>query len=636
MSSTDQLLRPGTRLNDIYEIEEHIADGGIGTVYRARAIDTGDAVAIKVLLSQYARDPLILDLFKREAQILRRLKADALTQYFVFTKEPSLGVYYLAMEFIDGPSLGKRLESGPLSVEATYTLLRRVAATLQIVHDREVIHRDLAPDNIILQNSDVGQAKIIDFGISRANVGNGTIIGDGFAGKVNYVSPEQLGLFDGNVTPKSDIYSLGLVIAESLTGRQLNMGGNQAQMIEKRRIVPPLEGIDLRFRPLLEAMLQPNPADRPATMTEVANWTLGAPMRAVIADRTVIQVKRPEALPKEPEEETENRPGWGRKVIGGLSLFGFAALGAGAVYFVLDPELPEDNRKPVLVENGTRLGDGSLVAPPASTLGQPADPKPDSQMAALPDKPAAERPRSDKLDVPELPDEAKVTPQAPTVSSLPTLTMQPQATPEEVLSPADRIRKFVGTYRVSDCLYLRLVEAGDRSAMIEGFADAVDPMLVFDKDFKEKQGFEANIQANIVSQAQCPAVALLRATPPGGLKLDLRSTVIKSGGNLEGTISGPEIAGDSLALVLVTSDGTVLPLTRFVSANAGRSAFSTNPLNLEGGREEAGMLIAMIGKPGFAREINNTSGQNAKAVFSQLVDNVSVLRRYATMIKIVP
>ena len=188
------LLPAGTRLNNLYEIEEHIADGGIGTVYKARDVESGDPVAVKVLLATFSRDPMILDLFKREAKILRKLKHDALTQYYVFAKEPTLGIYYLAMEFVSGPSLSTRLESGPLEPEAVARLIKRLAEALQAVHDREVIHRDLSPDNVILQNGDVAQAKIIDFGISRANTGGPTIIGDGFAGKVNYVSPEQVGI----------------------------------------------------------------------------------------------------------------------------------------------------------------------------------------------------------------------------------------------------------------------------------------------------------------------------------------------------------------------------------------------------------------------------------------------------------
>ena len=252
------------------------------------------------------------------------------------------------MEFVAGPSLSTRLESGPLEPEAVYRLVIRLASALQAVHDRNVIHRDLSPDNIILQNSDVGQAKIIDFGISRANTGGPTIIGDGFAGKVNYVSPEQVGIFDGKVTARSDIYSLGLVIAEALTGKQIDMGGTQAQIVEKRRHLPPLEGIDNRFRPLLEAMLQPDPSNRPATMGDIAEWTLGAPLNRQMQDRTII---RPSGPP--PEQSALDEPvqpvNWGRRILVAVSLLGFAGLGAGGVYFLVGQTVPDQDQKPVLV-----------------------------------------------------------------------------------------------------------------------------------------------------------------------------------------------------------------------------------------------------------------------------------------------
>ena len=136
-----------------------------------------------------------------------------------------------------------------------------------------VVHRDISPDNIILPGGDVERAKIIDFGIARSTeIGGGTIIGGGFAGKYNYVSPEQLGLYGGDVTARSDIYSLGLVLAEALTGHPIDMGGSQAQIVEKRRSVPDLSRVDQRMRPLLEKMLQPEPNARPSTMAAVAAW----------------------------------------------------------------------------------------------------------------------------------------------------------------------------------------------------------------------------------------------------------------------------------------------------------------------------------------------------------------------------
>ena len=146
------------------------------------------------------------------------------------------------------------------------------------------MHRDLSPDNIILPGGKVERAKIIDFGIARsATIGGETLIGGNFAGKYNYVSPEQLGLFGGDVKERSDIYSLGLVLAAAMRGRPIDMGGSQMEVVEKRRTVPDLSDIDGAFRPMIEAMLQPDPADRPASMADIARMTRDELTRASYA-----------------------------------------------------------------------------------------------------------------------------------------------------------------------------------------------------------------------------------------------------------------------------------------------------------------------------------------------------------------
>ncbi|MFC6656237.1 serine/threonine-protein kinase [Roseibium salinum] len=497
MKPGDNLLPAGTRLNNLYEIEEHIADGGIGTVYRARDVESGDPVAIKVLLASFARDPMILDLFKREAKILRKLKHDALTHYFVFAKEPTLGIYYLAMEFVSGPSLSQRLEAGPLEPEAVYRLLQRVASALQAVHDREVIHRDLSPDNIILQNDDVGQAKIIDFGIARANTGGPTIIGDGFAGKINYVSPEQVGIFDGKVTARSDIYSLGLVIAEALTGKQIDMGGTQAQIVDKRRHVPSLEGMDIRFRPLLEAMLQPDPANRPATMAEIAEWTLGAPMMRQMPDKTIIRPSGPS--PEQSALDEPQQPArWGRRILVALSLLGFAGAGAGGVYFLVGQNVPEVVQRPVLVAPPR---DNAPDVPIKPTNLQPDDTKPETGTGAntVPEIPTQPVDESNGGQPPVADD--------PVIEDGPPEVIPAREEPPEEVAPEDRIRNFVSSYQAGDCMYLQPVRIASRIAEIEGFASRTPPFISFDSDFTQSQGFEAKIQVNLVSDEQCPAIA---------------------------------------------------------------------------------------------------------------------------------
>jgi serine/threonine protein kinase len=276
-------MRPGARLNNVYEIERLVAQGGMGEVYRGFNIQTGDPVAIKMIRPEFSDDPEILDLFRREASILHSFTHDAIVRYFVFSVDPQLGRAYLAMEFVEGPSLKKRLGSGPLALAEVRILQKRVASALEAAHGHGVVHRDISPDNLIMPDGDVRSAKVIDFGIARARrAGETTILGGAFAGKLNYASPEQLGLAGGDVTAKSDIYSFGLVLAQALLGRPIDMAGSQAELIDKRRVVPAeLAWVEPTMRPLLQAMLQPLPENRPASMAEVASWEPEAPKVSV-------------------------------------------------------------------------------------------------------------------------------------------------------------------------------------------------------------------------------------------------------------------------------------------------------------------------------------------------------------------
>jgi serine/threonine protein kinase len=264
----------GTQLSGIYELDERIAFGGMGEVYRGHNIQTGDHVAIKIVLPEFARDQTILSLFRKEASILNHLSHDAVVRYHVFTIDPGIGRPYLAMEFVDGESLFDIMRRGAMPTEEVRKLCHRLASGLSAVHQAGAIHRDLSPDNIILPGGRVDRAKIIDFGIARsATVGGETLIGGKFAGKYNYVSPEQLGLYSGDVREQSDIYSLGLVLVAALRGKPIDMSGSQFEVIEKRRTVPDLSDIDDDFRDIVEAMLQPDPRDRPVSMAEIARMT---------------------------------------------------------------------------------------------------------------------------------------------------------------------------------------------------------------------------------------------------------------------------------------------------------------------------------------------------------------------------
>ncbi|MGY4598043.1 serine/threonine protein kinase [Bradyrhizobium sp. GM22.5] len=147
--SAHQGVPPGTRLNGIYEIDRMIGVGGMGEVYKGHEIQTGTAVAIKMLVPDMAENEAALALFRREASALHYLMHDAIVRYFVFTVEPILQRPYLAMEYVDGRSLADLLEEGPLTLEALLRLTKRVASGLKAAHERGIIHRDVSPDNII-------------------------------------------------------------------------------------------------------------------------------------------------------------------------------------------------------------------------------------------------------------------------------------------------------------------------------------------------------------------------------------------------------------------------------------------------------------------------------------------------------
>jgi serine/threonine-protein kinase len=245
----------------------------MGEIYRGHVVETGDPVAIKMMRLDLADNAMALALFRKEASALHNIHHEAIIRYYVFSHDPGVGRHYLAMEFVDGMPLSDLLQQGPLGLNSVRLLQERLALGLNAAHQHGIIHRDLSPDNVLIPGHDLAQAKVIDFGIARSTrSGDGTIIGSAFAGKYNYVSPEQLGLFGGDVSARSDIYSLGLVLAACLLGRPLDMGGTQLEVLEKRRTVPDLTAIDKRFRPLLNKMLQPDPARRPDSMAAVAAW----------------------------------------------------------------------------------------------------------------------------------------------------------------------------------------------------------------------------------------------------------------------------------------------------------------------------------------------------------------------------
>ena len=271
-ASSRSALTPGTTLiNGTYVIEAFLASGGMGAVYRARHLDHGTQHAIKVIVPGLASDEKVVQLFIKEARQLERINSDAIVRYQGFLRDEN-GARYLVMEFVDGEPLSNVLKQRRLEAPEVLALLERVGRGLVAAHQLGIVHRDISPENIILPGGDVGSAKLIDFGIVKSSDPNDlTLIGNDFAGKLSFVSPEQVGLFGGVVDPRSDIYSLGLVLAAAAlgSGEKFDMGGSLTNVIKARQGVPDLSALPLALRPIIGHMLQPRPQDRPGSMEVV-------------------------------------------------------------------------------------------------------------------------------------------------------------------------------------------------------------------------------------------------------------------------------------------------------------------------------------------------------------------------------
>ena len=219
---TDQAWGPGTKVLQ-YEISGRLGAGGMGEVFRARDVRLDRPVAIKVLSGQSAGDPDIRERFEREARAVAALAHPGIVGIF---EMPIVdGRVCLVLELLDGESLRVRLDRGPLSRLQTVDVTRQIADALEAAHDKGIVHRDLKPENVFLTNS--GRVKLLDFGIAQWKpIGQpalgvptvaSTIPGQ-ILGTPGYLAPEQLR--GEEVTPQADLFSLGCVVLEMLTGRR--------------------------------------------------------------------------------------------------------------------------------------------------------------------------------------------------------------------------------------------------------------------------------------------------------------------------------------------------------------------------------------------------------------------------------
>jgi serine/threonine-protein kinase len=228
------VLSPGARIDDRYEIIDALGAGGMGAVYRARRVHLGDIVAIKVMQAPPDAPPETRDRFLRESRACAQLRhpniVGLLDFGFAQGNQP-----YMVMELLSGPSLREEIDlEAPMAPSRVVAILDSVASALQLAHDRGITHRDLKPANIVAHKYDSGERvyKVIDFGLAAMKAtSDETRLTDPafFLGTLAYAAPEQMR--GEEVTPSADVYALGVIAYEMLTGGRPFDAANQATLI---------------------------------------------------------------------------------------------------------------------------------------------------------------------------------------------------------------------------------------------------------------------------------------------------------------------------------------------------------------------------------------------------------------------
>lgn len=209
------LIQPGRILAGRYRIDQQIGVGGMAVVYRATDLNTQHFVAVKVLKPEYNQDAEYVARFQREAEAASKMTHHNIVNLLDVGMDSS-GNRYLIMEYVEGQTLKDVIrEKGRLSETSAVQITIRILSALQHAHSNGIIHRDIKPQNILMQSD--GHVKVADFGIARMANKNTLAKGDSVMGSVHYFSPEQASGKEAGVT--SDIYSVGVTLYEMLTGR---------------------------------------------------------------------------------------------------------------------------------------------------------------------------------------------------------------------------------------------------------------------------------------------------------------------------------------------------------------------------------------------------------------------------------
>ena len=256
-------LAPGTRLAGRFEIEGILGVGGMGVVYRARDTALDIPVALKLLRPELASRPESFERFRQELLLARQVSSQHVVRIHDIAVDD--GRWFISMDLVDGEPLDRRLDrDGALPVDEALAIARQLALGLQAAHARGIVHRDLKPSNVLVDRD--GQVRISDFGVARSLGASGLTQTGSIVGTPDYLSPEQArgGVIDG----RSDLYALGLMLHEMISGAPAFAAGTPAESLAQRLVNPPPRLDSLRrdvpewVARLVERLTQPRAARR--------------------------------------------------------------------------------------------------------------------------------------------------------------------------------------------------------------------------------------------------------------------------------------------------------------------------------------------------------------------------------------
>ncbi|MBA3396187.1 MAG: serine/threonine protein kinase [Deltaproteobacteria bacterium] len=262
-------MQPGEIIGERFQIQSLASTGGMGSIYRAIDLTSGNLIAIKLMRDHVANEK---ERFQREARMLAELDHPNIVR-FVAHGAATTGALYLAMEWLDGEDLASRLRRGPLEVDEALALIGRAASALGFAHLRGIVHRDIKPSNLFIATD--GEVRVIDFGIARVGGQTAVTRTGAIVGTIGYMAPEQASgsaLIDARV----DVFALGCVLFECLTGRATFAGEQLVAVLTKVLFEDPPSASSLRndlspeLDALLARMLAKQPAQRPIDGAAVA------------------------------------------------------------------------------------------------------------------------------------------------------------------------------------------------------------------------------------------------------------------------------------------------------------------------------------------------------------------------------